>query len=226
MESDVNAKATNAIQYMMGKGWTLEQASGLVGNLLHESRLETNVLGDKKFAGINQAMGIAQWRGSRRTQFQTLYGKPLEQASLQEQLDYVDWELRNTEAGAGKALGKSKDLMSATSTVRRLYERPQNRPEEDSWRYNKIAGVYGALSGKKVEPLTSIPGDTATPNAPTGNRLLLPQQSSSPGARSRIKVTEDKFALPDRETSPAPLRDAVRQMWSEYISELRGDPQA
>jgi LysM repeat protein len=113
-----NAKI--AMDYFMQQGWSPEQAAGLVANLQAESGRNLNP------AALNvseQAYGIAQWRGSRQRNFAKLMRKPLEGSSLQDQLEFVQWELNNTEANAGRRLKSAKTAEEAAAIVDQYYER-------------------------------------------------------------------------------------------------------
>lgn len=115
----VKKRADYAISYLMRKGWNQEQASGIVANLVQESKLDPSAVGD----GGN-AHGIAQWHADRRANIAGAFGKPVTAMNLDQQLDAVDWELRNTEKRAGDALKNAKTAKQAGEIVSRQYERP------------------------------------------------------------------------------------------------------
>lgn len=104
--------------FFKGKGWTKEQSAGIVGNLFVESGLRTDAVGDG-----GQAYGIAQWHPDRQATFERVYGKPIRQSSFQEQLEYVNWELNNTEKAAGNALRGATTAQDAAAIVDKKYER-------------------------------------------------------------------------------------------------------
>ena len=130
-----------AFNYFKSEGWSDFQAAAIIGNLHAESGLETNVYGDS-----GSAYGIAQWRGKRQTQFQTLYGRSLQGSSFQQQLSFVNWELKNTERRAGGMLANSTNLNQATYAVVRGYERPKN----DSSYGSRLASAAKVLGGKAL----------------------------------------------------------------------------
>jgi hypothetical protein len=104
----------------MQQGWSPEQAAGLVANLQAESGQNLNPAawnpGEKGY-------GIAQWRGSRQQDFAKAMRKPLQGSSLQDQLEFVQWELNNTEANAGQRLKSAKTAEDAAAIVDQYYER-------------------------------------------------------------------------------------------------------
>lgn len=108
-----------AMGHLIKHKWFAESAAAIVGNLIAESYLDPNTgRGDG-----GTAMGIAQWRGSRLKKFEEIIGKHCESASLIEQLDFVNWELRNSEKKAGNLLKKAKTLEEKTAVIDKYYER-------------------------------------------------------------------------------------------------------
>lgn len=111
-------KPEEAQAFFESKGWTKDQAAGIVGNLFVESGLRTDAVGDG-----GKAYGIAQWHPDRQTKFRQVYGKDIHESSFQEQLEYVNWELNNTEKRAGYALRGASSAADAAAIVDSQYER-------------------------------------------------------------------------------------------------------
>jgi len=109
-----------AMEFFMSKGWTKEQAAGIVGNLQAESgaNMKTDALGDN-----GKAYGIAQWHPDRQAKFKDVYGKDIRQSGFKEQLEYVNWELNNTERKAGDRLRQTSTAEEAAAVVDKFYER-------------------------------------------------------------------------------------------------------
>lgn len=101
-----------------GGSWTKEQAAGIVANLVQESRLDPNITGDG-----GKAYGLAQWHADRQANFQRVFNKSIHGSTFQEQLQFVNWELNNTEAAAGRALRGASTADEATRIVSEKYER-------------------------------------------------------------------------------------------------------
>lgn len=109
-----------AIDYFMSKGWTREQAIGIAANLLSESGMRTNAVGDN-----GRAHGLAQWHPDRRVALEKFLGKPILSAGFQEQLSAVQYELtKGAEIAAGNRLRKTRTAGEAGAVVSRYYERP------------------------------------------------------------------------------------------------------
>lgn len=118
-------RAIKIIDFAMNElGMTKEQAAGLAGNLIRESGLVTTAINPSPDA----ATGLAQWLGPRKRAFEhTLNekdkragwkeytgpgsGKPLANASFEDQLQYIKWEL--TEGKHTNGLKKIKESETA-----------------------------------------------------------------------------------------------------------------
>ena len=134
--------AQAALAYFQSQGWTKEQAAGIVGNLQAESGpdLNPNAIGDG-----GQAVGIAQWHPDRQANFQQTMGKPIQQSSLNDQLQFVQWELSNTEMSAGSRLKAAKTAEEAAQIIDRMYERSSGTA------LNKRIANATALTQQKAE---------------------------------------------------------------------------
>lgn len=100
-------------------GWSRAAAYGMAANAYQESSFDPDAVGDG-----GKAYGLFQWHGDRQAQFRAVFGKPMQEASAQEQLKFVDWELRNTERRAGEAMKAAKTAYEAGAMFSQLYERP------------------------------------------------------------------------------------------------------
>ena len=115
-------KRDEAMKFFMGKGWSKEQAAGIVANLGAESKLNEGITGDN-----GMAYGIAQWHPDRQRAFAAKYGKNIKGSSYQEQLEFVNHELTaGNEQDAGRLLKQAGTAGQAGSIVSRYYERPKD----------------------------------------------------------------------------------------------------
>lgn len=109
-----------AMRYFQDHGWSHAQSSGLVANLEAESGLRAGAVGDNGLAA-----GIAQWHPDRQAMFRSLYGKGVQDASYEEQLAFVQWELTHSMRNAGNMLRAAKNnAYLSGSVVSRYYEAP------------------------------------------------------------------------------------------------------
>ena len=115
-----------AMAFFQKAGWTKEQASGLVANLMAESKLNPGAVGDS-----GKAFGIAQWHPDRQANFAKWSGKDIRQSSLQDQLAFVVYELtKGSEQKAGNMLRMANSAQRAGEVVSRMYERPLMADQE------------------------------------------------------------------------------------------------
>jgi hypothetical protein len=112
--------AAEAMKFFQAAGWTKEQAAGIVGNLQVESgkNLNTRAVGDG-----GKAKGVAQWHPDRQANFAKVMGKSVEESTLEEQLKFIDWELKNTEKSAGDKLKAARTAAEAAQIIDKQYER-------------------------------------------------------------------------------------------------------
>ena len=115
-----SGSSSEAMSFFQSKGWSKEQSAGIVGNLQVESgkSLKTNAVGDG-----GQAYGIAQWHPDRQAKFQQVMGLPIRQSNFKQQLEFVQWELMNSEKRAGQMLKAASTAIEAARAVDYGYER-------------------------------------------------------------------------------------------------------
>lgn len=137
-------KPEEAQAFFESKGWTKEQAAGIVGNLIVESGLKTNAYNEPE-----DAYGIAQWRAPRQADFQKQFKKSIKESSFKEQLEFVNWELNNTEKSAGNRLRGATSANEAAQIVDKYYERSSGEAiQQRIANANSIAGGnYSNLQG-------------------------------------------------------------------------------
>lgn len=184
--SSGQVEANDALSFFQAKGWTKEQAAGIVANLRHESQMNPAAVGDN-----GAAYGVAQWHKDRQANFAKWAGKDIRQSSLSEQLAFVDHELRRgTEQAAGRKLAAAKTAQEAGSIVSRLYERPANGDAEAARRSQSAGsivaanqpGMAGASGPDKVHVevvFTNAPAGMKTSVKTSGNVTASARVSSA-----------------------------------------------
>jgi peptidoglycan hydrolase-like protein with peptidoglycan-binding domain len=135
--------AKEAVAFFVSKGWTPQQAAGIVGNLQAESgaNLRTDAVGDG-----GKAYGIAQWHPDRQAKFATAFGKDIRQAGFKEQLEFVQWELENSESKAAAKLKGAVTAEQAAWLFDQYYERSSG-----AHRQKRIDNAL-ALAPKQTSP--------------------------------------------------------------------------
>lgn len=125
------------VDFFVKKGWTQEQAEGIAANIQQESQFNATAIGDG-----GKAYGLAQWHPDRRNDFKERYKKEITKASGYEQLDFIDYELRQgKERKAGDQLRTAQTSYDAAAIVSSQYERPADKQGEIE-RRGEIAAGY------------------------------------------------------------------------------------
>ena len=156
----MGATITNGIdpqKFFESKGWTREQAAGIVANLKTESSMNPSAIGDN-----GSAYGIAQWHPDRQANFRKAMGKDIKNSSLSEQLEFVNYELTSgSEMRAGGALRTANNAGDAAAIISKMYERPRERDAQAASRA-KLAmmmmgkpGASGIVSGAATSASSS-----------------------------------------------------------------------
>ena len=118
---NVQGDKKKALAFFQSKGLSAFQAAGIVGNLIHESGLNTTIKGDG-----GKAFGIAQWHPDRQKGLKELAkSRGTDISDFDTQLEYVWQELNSTEKKALDKLLNSKNTQEATMAFM-SYERPGN----------------------------------------------------------------------------------------------------
>ena len=155
-----------AMDFFISKGWTKEQAAGIVGNLMVESgNFDQNVINGTKKGDSGQAVGIAQWHPSRQSKFQQLYNIPLAGSPFEKQLEFVDWELNNTEKKAGVFIRSCTSARDAAEKVDVWYERSSG-----ALRSTRVDYAEQLVNSPKT--YTTVPGSGPTPWVDTAKKEL------------------------------------------------------
>lgn len=105
------------IDYFTSKGLTRTQAKGIYGNLMQESGGNIKAVSSDG----NNSYGLAQWTGSRKQRLFNMYGP---NPTINQQLDFLWWELNNTHKDALKDLKQTSTILDATRVFMNKFERP------------------------------------------------------------------------------------------------------
>jgi len=188
----IDDRVKMAHDYFRWNGYTEAQVDGILANLRAESGFDPTITNP-----TSGAQGIAQWLGPRLARFRQLFGhdpndKTIDPAvNFQQQLQFIMWELQNSQATAGAALRAAQSPSDAAFVMMQSYERPsaaeqeQSGPQRMGWaeQYQRAFAVppvalpppvppsplasAGPGAGTNVENTTSIGPITIT--APTGD---------------------------------------------------------
>lgn len=202
-----------AMQYFMSQGWTKEQAAGIVGNLQKESRFDPRAKGDKDKNGVYRAHGLAQWRDSRLTDFRNTMGKSVQQASFEEQLAFIQYELtKGKEKAAGNKLKQAKTAAQAGAIVSEFYERPGAVEAEKKERGQIAQGIYNNTAVQSVQQKTKTTNSVLGVNVGglannfvAGNTPAYQPASKSLGLELGASMLKSVLNIPDMPSFRLPL---------------------
>ncbi|WP_087086998.1 phage tail tip lysozyme [Caballeronia catudaia] len=198
-----NAKSASAT--FMKMGWSREQAAALAANLNIESGLRPNIVGDN-----GAAYGIAQWHADRQAEFKRVFGHDIRGSSLDEQLQFVNYELtRGREQAAGRALRLAKSAGEAGAIVSAKYERPLRVEQEMTKRSAAATSLYGSLG-------VAGAANTPAPMMATAYQAKAGGSSSVNNSHNRVQTHIGTVNVYGSDTSDghavaAGMRDEINQ---------------
>jgi hypothetical protein len=204
---------------MLSYGWTPEQASGIVGNLVWESRLDTSVLGTADDKG---SRGIAQWHSGRLKTLQNRYGNKW--TDLDNQLEYVNWELNNSHKKAGDKLKASRSVNDTGRVVSDDYEKPKDKWNVNKKRQAAVYDIHKKYSGVKFTEEDMYSGAEAEDSPSYRGELysayLQPNMTSS-------KVSTEKEDTVEEAAAKEKIEEVEKEqdILSAYFSEGTQQPQ-
>ena len=170
---------------LMQRGIPYAAAVGFAGNFSVESGFNPGINEiNPTVAGSRGGYGLAQWTGPRRRQYEA-FAKSQGAApdDLNAQLDFLAWELQNTEKGAAQAIFAARDPAEAARLVSEKFLRP-GIPHLDN----------------RIREATRIAGGSYQ-DAPQGQQnALAPQQEPA----------KPQLSLVDMRTSGGPLIQSTR----------------
>ena len=190
--------AAKAIQArLVGYGWSKEQIAGIVSNVQFESSFNPKETGDG-----GQAYGLGQWHPDRQALFKNWKGFDIRQASFNDQVDFINHELNNSESIAGNALRNAKKAAEAGEIVSRMYERPGVTQSAKNWEATRRA----QLAERTLPTLN----DNASPiDAQFRTQMNLPAPTGNFGAGD---PTFDYLMRPIKTEQPPPAQPARIQV--------------
>lgn len=165
-------KILEIAQKFMGMGWSKEQAAGIAANILKESGGNPFSVGDG-----GKSYGIGQWHPDRQADFKRVFGRDIQNSTLDDQLKFFDWELRNgpgPQRVAGDMLARSTSARQAAAIVSQYHERSQDVEGEKYKRGVMADRIFGAMNGGAAR--SNQAGDAAVATA-----AGVPGMGSGPG---------------------------------------------
>lgn len=181
-KTEITQVEKDTVGFFQKLGWTLEQSIGIAANIKRESGFNHKAVGDS-----GQAFGLAQWHPDRQMEFQKRYGKPIQQASREEQLAFINYELTlGKEQKAGDKLRQAKTAEQSAAIISVYHERPRNVSGEAQLR----AGI-----ARNIE--TNITrGETSTVRTTQKPESIAAQTPSKPTSETNNRIAASPPSAP------------------------------
>lgn len=200
-KGDVMNRAMEVVDKLQKRGMDKEHAQGVVGNLIRESSMNpraTSMLDGKSY------VGLAQWGPARQAQFKARYGHDLSQSTVDEQVDFLMWELSHTEKSAGDSLRMSPNNQVAARIFQTEFERSKNAAADLPLSQGYAAAVHNAMLNRPnvangpVMPLntvnmvnaagrvSSVPSSNSSTEVSVGNVTINTQATDAKGVAASL----------------------------------------
>ncbi|MEV4124172.1 phage tail tip lysozyme [Nocardia sp. NPDC049707] len=137
------ATASEIYQYLLRKGFTPEQAAGILGNMQVESGFDTGA-----YNPAEGAIGLCQWEGGRRTNLEAFAANDPQRRSVTDwtlQVDFMMHELEGSERGAYSRLRSATSAGDAAAAFDQYYERSSG--EARGQRVANANSIRSSLAG-------------------------------------------------------------------------------
>jgi len=150
VSGDVQTRGQQALGYFMSQGYTKEQAAGIVGNLIAESKLNTGARNPGDGNDRTDSIGIGQWNSGRALALKSFAAaNHADWRDFNVQLAFVDHELKTSESTAGSNLKNARTVDEATAAMAG-FERPAGWSPENprgAHNYKGRLGHAAAMAG-------------------------------------------------------------------------------
>lgn len=180
---DGKNKAEQVIDHFMTRGYSADEARAIAANLQGESGFNEKAVGDG-----GKAYGLAQWHPDRQAQFKRVFGKDIRDATFREQMDFVDWELKNTHKKALIEMQRAKTLGDKTGALVRHYEIPADIAGATAKR-TQIAMGYGGYQPQMVAMAKAQPSVVNHNNTDIRNDIRINVGTAKEAAEIAQKYT-------------------------------------
>lgn len=209
-------KKKQAYEYFISKGYSPQASAGIVGNLVHESGLNATIEGDIGYKG-GSSRGTAQWRGERLKRLKSKYGE--EWTNFNNQLEFVDWELKNTHKNAGEKLTTANTVHEAGQIFSDFYEIPKKKYHENEQRRLAVQRVAADFLGEQEysqQPNENInPQQTNFDNSEPFNNFGYGITSHSRVGTNLPEVEQVDKETPKKEENTSKEKEALLQKQQE-----------
>ena len=200
LKGEAATNARKAYDFFRAKGLSHEAASGILGNMKHESNFNPKARGDG-----GKAHGLFQHHADRRAQILRGSGVDMSNATVDKQLEGVWWEMNHGDAGAQRALRDLKRPGITAGEAGHSFGKNFERPAKEHLRWRGRAGEEMALrfgsgssaaTGSDIEGLRlkskeAIAGGASSAGIVAALKGL--QADGLPGGFGRVTAINDLF---------------------------------
>ncbi|WBV42727.1 phage tail tip lysozyme [Pseudoroseomonas cervicalis] len=183
-DSAPTPRQRQAYEYFLGRGYTPEQAAGIVANLRHESgaNLDHQAVGDN-----GRAYGVAQWHPERQEDFRRWSGRSIRESSFEDQLGFIEHELRGSHREARMALLNARTAAEAAAAISLFYEKPAGRFGEAQNRANTAEGMLPRLRQQAAPQAPVPPAAAPQSQAAPAARVDITLRGAPPGTTAEVR---------------------------------------
>lgn len=204
--SSISPNARTAFNFFTDRGYTPEQAAGIVGNLMQESgpNLKIDIIGDN-----GKSFGIAQWQKDRRTELGKFANKRPEDTTLDEQLRFIEKEL-NTVPEFQKVRDRLKQARTSDDAAEIFmsgYEKPLDKKldRRQGFADQLLKSRHPAAIAPNTAPTAPEPANstlsTSSNTSATTTESLAPAAVAAPSIGKAIST--QSVTNNDMKTAPA-----------------------
>jgi hypothetical protein len=198
--------------FFMKRGWSKEHAWAITGTLGGETSNFNPSEGGGWIRGKSgqlhkeDSYGVAQWHKDRRDTFERVFGHPIKGSTLDDQLAFVDWELKNTHKRAGEHIKRTGTPYAGVGVLVPEYEAPADTYGNIRSRGAAAENWFKADLGRRP----SVSGWGAR-TEPAGEQGQADESTRNAKAESPGIVQNNNFTVHmNGITEPDKVRDAMR----------------
>lgn len=199
-QQEGESNAMYAMRYLIGNGFTKEQAAGIVGNLMQESGGGTFDLGLNATDGT--AQGIAQWQGSRLENLRNFQRDRFNgEDTLDSQLAFLVYEMQDSEKGAYNQIKGTNNARDAAYVTDKYYERSAGT--ERGKRMDYAQEAYNAFTGEFGEYDAS------------GAKGIIDRQKQIDNAKKQLEDLEKSLDTSTKEVTATQYENQMQKLDTE-----------
>jgi Phage tail lysozyme len=189
LDSEDIGRAAPAVKAFQSKGWSSVAAAGITANLYAESGISPSPTGSNDGGS---AYGVFQAHQAYQDAFRAHMGFPMQGSTLQQQEDFLHWDLTQ---GPDKAVGDQLKTATTPEQAAEIFMKGVERPQDQGPQAvaNRQA-IARQIAGGQFQPSgqAAVPEDTGTvqgaPGMSTADRLRSQMPTLVANARATLEA--------------------------------------